>query len=142
MSLMTNILAVLGVILIIVLVVYVYRKYRDDDKKKPKTTTPDFPPDEYMKEVGTKCPDLWSLTTNYIAGSPYKCENVSNVPVANGTKNKAYDCAQNAVFKAMPNWPLDDKVRQKELKNRCEWIEKCGPAQGTPASWIGIDDLC
>jgi len=142
MSLVTNILAILGVILVVVLIVYVYKKY--NAKKTPTTTTtPTFPPADYMQEVGTKCPDLWSLSTNYKSGK-YQCQNTNGAPVAdyNSKTKKIYDCATNAKFSVMKSWPLDDKKRQKELANRCEWIENCGPVQGTPASWIGIDDLC
>lgn len=136
MSLITNILAVLGIILIVVLIVYVYRKY--NDKKKKTTTTPTYPPSEYMEEVGTKCPDLWSLTPHYQTGK-YTCVNTGNAPVAN---KGGYKCEDRAVFSKMEKWPLDDKKRQKELASRCEWVEKCGPTGSTPASWIGIDNLC
>lgn len=135
MSIITNVLAVLGVVLIIVLIVYVYRKYNDDDKKKTPST-PSFPPSEYMEEVGTKCPDLWTLGTNYKSSEKYQCKNTSGVPVNNK------DCESTAVFSVMKKWPLNDKKRAEELKTRCDWIEKCGPVAGTPASWIGIDDLC
>lgn len=139
MSLMTNILAVLGVILIIVLVVYLYRKYSKDAKKVPSVpSTPDFPPAEYMEEVGTKCPDLWQISNINKDGS-YTCINPENVPINSANKQI---CAQTATFKKMAKWPLNDKDRQKELANRCEWIENCGPAGGVPASWIGIDNLC
>lgn len=191
MSLITNVLSVLGVVLIIVLIVYIYRKNSD---KKTKPTIPDFPPDNYMQEVGTKCPDLWNLSTNYQTGA-YSCVNTNNAPIRSGTepvkcvktpdgkfvnvvcggkpiqqwgvgpegvdqalKNCNYEvsknpskfpncstkdyCESTAVFSQMETWPLDPKKRQDELKNRCDWIEKCGPAGGTPASWIGIDDLC
>lgn len=138
MSVITNILAVLGIVLIIVLIVYVYNKYKADEKKTPITTTPTYPPSEYMEEVGTKCPDLWSLTPHYKTGE-YKCVNTGNAPVAN---KGGFKCADRAVFSKMETWPLDNKKRQKELASRCEWIEKCGPSGSTPASWIGIDNLC
>lgn len=134
MSVITNVLAVSGVIFFIVFIVYIYNKYNNDDKKKIPST-PSFPPSEYMEEVGTKCPDLWTLGTSYKSGK-YNCKNTSGVPVANN------DCENTAVFSVMKKWPLDDKKRADELKTRCDWIEKCGPVSGTPASWIGIDDLC
>ncbi len=139
MSHMTNILAVLGVVLIIVLVVYLYRKYSKDAKKvSAVASTPAFPPAEYMEEVGTKCPDLWQISNINKDGS-YTCINPENVPTNPSTST--VNC-KTPTFKKMAKWPLKDKDRQKELANRCEWIEKCGPAGGVPASWIGIDNLC
>lgn len=138
MSLVLGILAVLGVALIILLAIYIYHKYNDNDSadsKNSTSTTPDYPPDEYMQEVGTKCPDLWTLSTKYKDGS-YLCENTNNVPVYNK------DTCPPARFNQIKKWPLKNKQLKDELKSRCDWIEKCGPAEGVPASWIGIDDLC
>lgn len=137
MSLVLGILSVLGVALIVLITIYVYHKYRDDTTTTDSTkTTPDYPPDEYMKEIGTKCPDLWTLTTDNTTGK-YTCVNSNKVPVATTCPSDA-----TATFNQIKGWPLKDKELASKLKERCDWIEKCGPADSVPASWIGIADLC
>ncbi len=148
MSLMTNLLAVLGVILIIVVIVYVWRKYNDTGDTP--VTTPAFPPADYMETVGTKCPDLWKLQKVNSNGS-YHCVNSENIPivgkyvvdeVTKDEHNKRWCDNQAKKFSKMDKWPLDDATRDADLKSRCTWIERCGVSNNVPAAWTGIDNLC
>ena len=133
MSLVTNILAVLGIVAIILLVVYLYKKYEDKDAKT--SNTPAYPPADYMKEIGSVCPDLWKLDSIDNHGNSV-CRNDEKVPTA------GRDCEATARFEAITTWPIDNKNLSKTLKSRCDWIEKCGPTSTMPAAWTGIDNLC
>ena len=131
----THILAVLGVVLLIVVAVYYYNKARDNGNNTD--TLPDFPSDDYMKNIGVKCPDLWTLKKTNSDGS-YYCENTKGVAL-----NDEDWCTKKAKkFSAIDQWPLDPDTKTDDLKSRCDWIEKCGASDGTPATWIGVDTQC
>lgn len=79
------------------------------------------------------------------SGQPI-CQNKFNIPVAdsefcyNNDPNPKYN--NSKTFSKIHKWPIKNSHLDSTLKDRCDWIKKCGPSSNTKASWIGIDDKC
>lgn len=128
-------------ILLGLLDLYFILKYREHSIKQDVISKADFPPKQYMKLTGGKCPDMWSVT-GIDANGNYICENKLNIPI-----NK---CSSKQVFTTLDNYPLTTVDEQKKVlhtaveggMSRCQFIKECGIKENMPASWIGIDNLC
>ena len=135
MSLLTNLLAVLGVVLIILVIIYFYNK-----AKKTKVITQTGPPAEYMLAVGSKCPDLWTATGTNPDGTII-CENTGNLPLNPATKKQCNEWAKST-FQPITKWPVPKKDVDKVMGTRCRWYNFCGPSPGVYSSWTGVGEYC
>jgi len=124
-------------ILFLLLIVYVVKSNKAKTGLIGKSVK--MPPLDYMREIGSKCPDYWV----YKGADPKKegygiCENVFNVPVH--TSNGCYDDAA-ARIKSFKNAKMntEGKMDQEAEKERCRFVNKCGPTPEMKASWLGVN---
>jgi len=149
-----NVILILIITIVVVLLDILYRTYQEQGEKQDDPNK-DFPSDRYMDSVGGVCPDYWTVKEYDRFGNP-TCQNTFGIPVVpktiktieneDGTqKNIKYpfcfskDSTDTVKFKKI-TWPIDDDKLHKSLQ--CNWVRNCGPADGTRASWIGIDSKC
>ena len=135
MSLFANIIYLIGFITFCAIVYYFYKRYSQHLKKQKKLDDM-WPPRDYMKNMGAQCPDYWIMQPSGQSNT-VKCVNKFNIPTAEDEY-----CSTNNVhtFNRVNKWPLPKDSR--ELKERCRWIQKCGPERNIPASWTGMDNYC
>jgi hypothetical protein len=99
-----------------------------------------------MREIGSKCPDYWV----YKGADPTKpgfsiCENVFNIPTQASKKdpisNKlvCYDDSTTRT-KSFKNAAMtaDGKMDPEAEKQRCRFVNQCGPTPEMKASWLGV----
>ena len=135
-------------IIIIILVVWAVNKSK---KAKEASQKIEWPPKDYMQDIGSKCPDYWSYVGVDKEGNPI-CENKFNIPVAKS------QCMTNSIpgyknvmsFTKIPKWPIkkgniDSQIGDgngTDYSKACNWIRNCGPTSTTSASWVGMNDMC
>ncbi len=98
-----------------------------------------MPPLEYMREIGSKCPDYWvykGADINKLGSSI--CENVFNIPTQ-ASKKDCYDDS-TARIKSFKNAAMtaDGKMDPEAEKQRCTFVNQCGPTSEMKASWLGV----
>jgi hypothetical protein len=158
--------AAVGIITLTVITLYYIAKAL---KKYKPPEEPIWPDEEYMEKLGVICPTGWVYRGTNKSGNNV-CQNYYNFPIAD--EKNCYDDVPNKLsyFDTINDWQKcqDDSGNCKPLRNRCKWIEKCGPlsniidpskcsAQGSwtktgddssnkisnpYASWIGVADKC
>lgn len=138
---LVSIFALVGVIALVGLLLYYLAKWIKTWKAPQE---PRFPSDNYMRTIGSKCPDFWVYkgTQKKEDGKYYNvCENTFNVLVGSGCTDK-----DGKAYFTPINW---DKFSKSSYGNsdRCNWIRKCGPGvengqTNSWASWIGIAEHC
>jgi len=126
-------------ILFLLLIVYIVKS--NNAKAGLKGNSVRMPPLDYMREVGSKCPDYWVYKGVDTAREGYSlCENVFNIPTQNTTTcyNNPASGTRLKSFKnaSMTSEGKMDPVAEKE---RCEFVNKCGPTSEMKASWLGIN---
>ena len=128
-------------IIIIILVVWSVQKKNKAQKDSKQVV---WPPDDYMKNIGSKCPDYWVPVDVDGDDTDVICQNKFNIPVAS-TKMGEDECYNeiagypNSVkFNKIGKWPS----KSADLTTQCNWIKKCGVKPNVNASWIGIDNKC
>ena len=141
MGIIGGILAFIGSIIVIWFLYWLYMHELKKSKKKIQKNRR-RPSDQYMNNVGLKCPDYWVYTGDTTDGK-YKCKNTFNIPVPHTS-----GCLQDdtfATFSEIKNWNKSSKSeRQKSVRSRCNWMKKCG-ASNIPSSravWLGVDQYC
>lgn len=164
-----NILAMIGVLIVVGLILY-YAAILIKQYIKPPDDDDEWPSDNYMEKIGSKCPSGW-LYMGKTNQWPYKniCKNIYDVPVCDKNKeytstNSSYDsgkCYDNKRSKTKKFIPIKNWDKYKDnrgwrnriaRKERCEWIKQCGPpptvegvsgCDNSPgATWLGIDEYC
>ena len=140
-----NVILILIITIVVVLLDILYRTYQEqgDEQNDPNK---DFPSDRYMDSVGGVCPDYWTVKKYDRFGNP-TCQNTFGIPVVPKTKKsgnrykKCFDekSTDTVTFKKI-TWPIDDD--KLHGSQQCKWVRNCGPADGSRASWIGIDSKC
>lgn len=125
-------------ILFLLLIVYIVKS----NKAKSGLTgnSVKMPPLDYMREIGSKCPDYWV----YKGADPTKagyslCENVFNIPTQ--VNNECYDKDKiEARIKSFKDAKIDSegKMDIEAEKERCNFVNKCGPTPEMKASWLGV----
>jgi len=101
-----------------------------------------WPPDDYMMNIGSKCPDYWVPVSDN--GKTVTCQNKFNIPVAStlmGTGECYHEGTgypNSVTFNKIGKWP----AKSADLTSRCKWIKKCGAKPNVNASWNGIDNKC
>tara|TARA_Y100001958_G_C21230217_1_gene555887 strand:+ start:178 stop:624 length:447 start_codon:yes stop_codon:yes gene_type:complete len=126
-------------IIIIILVVWAVQKKNKAQKDSEHVV---WPPDDYMKNIGSKCPDYWVPVNE--DRNTVTCQNKFNITVANNQMGED-QCYQDITgypnsrkFKKLNKFPL----QSSDLKDRCKWIKNCGIKPNVNASWLGIEDKC
>lgn len=124
-------------ILFLLLIVYIVKSNKAKSGLTGKSKK--MPPLEYMREIGSKCPDYWV----YKGADPTKagfsiCENVFNIPTQ-ASKTDCYDDS-TARTKSFKNAAMtaDGKMDPEAEKQRCRFVNQCGPTSEMKASWLGV----
>jgi hypothetical protein len=156
MSVIINILAVIGFLVVLSwLVYYLYAavKKRSDYVFIANTN----PPESYMQNSGIKCPDYW-VNTGVDANGNYICKNSFNIDSVAGTNCNSSEMHFTPIQSGYtwesynPNGltTLSDKEKYDFLSKsvvsgsttRCNWINNCGPATTTQGIWTGVNEIC
>ena len=126
-------------IIIIILVVWAVQKKNKAQKDSEHIV---WPPDDYMMNIGSKCPDYWVPVKE--DKTTVTCQNKFNIPVAS-TLMGAGECytegtgyPNSVEFPTIKKWP----AKTADLTDQCRWIKKCGAKPNVNASWSGIDNKC
>lgn len=125
-------------ILFLLLIVYIVKS----NKAKSGLTgnSVKMPPLEYMREIGSKCPDYWVYKGADPAKAGYSlCENVFNIPTQ--VNNECYDRDKiDARIKSFKDAKIDEngKMDPEAEKQRCKFVNQCGPTPEMKASWLGV----
>ena len=150
MSVVINILAIIGTIFILSTLLYYIYKYTKE-RKIHHIIANKNPPDSYMQNTGLQCPDYW-VNTGVDSTGKYICTNSFNIP-----SNSTSPCNRSSVsfspITSGKTWEynnpnglttLTDKEKYDFLKNtgRCDWVNKCGPKTGTQGIWTGVNEIC
>jgi hypothetical protein len=124
-------------ILFLLLIIYIIKSNKAKSGLVGKSVK--MPPLEYMREIGSKCPDYWV----YKGADPLKagysiCENVFNIPTQ-ASKTDCYDDS-TARIKSFKNAAMtaDGKMDPEAEKQRCTFVTQCGPTSEMKASWLGV----
>jgi hypothetical protein len=124
-------------ILFLLLIVYIIKSNKAKSGLVGKSVK--MPPLDYMREIGSKCPDYWV----YKGADPNKagysiCENVFNIP----TQSSKTDCYDDSTTrtKSFKNAAMtaDGKMDPEAEKQRCKFVNQCGPTPEMKASWLGV----
>jgi Ca2+/Na+ antiporter len=154
---LTNNLWVSMSVFIVILLIYliVMRGMRRKEDKEDV-----FPSSNWMKYVGSRCPDYWQfqgqvVNPGNLKGTYNKCYNnpSEELSVDVPDNNTCYDDVTGRLkyFPVFKKWPPEDEQDEKTKKQICTWMNQCGPSkkqdifgnitQGSvPASWQGM--LC
>ena len=123
-------------ILFLLLIIYIIKSNKAKSGLIGKSVK--MPPLDYMREIGSKCPDYWV----YKGADPKKagysiCENVFNIPV-NAPSNCYDDPAAHTKSFKDAKMDAEGKMDPDAEKERCEFVNKCGPTSEMKASWLGV----
>jgi hypothetical protein len=125
-------------ILFLLLIVYIVKSNRAKSGLKGNSVR--MPPLDYMREVGSKCPDYWVYKGADPTDPTYSlCENVFNIPTQNN--KTCYNDPDSATrLKRFKDAKMDSEgnMDPEAKKQRCEFVNKCGPTSEMKASWLGI----
>ena len=158
-SFVINFFAVIGLLILIsYLISYIVNYFKEQRLKDANNKV--MPPPAYMQASGIRCPDYLSNTG--ANKETYTCSNKDfNINVSE--PNTCYSDVQNksVQFPLIPEgktWEFGnpggltsmtqqekwDFVRSNVQGNisRCDWIDKCGPANGVNAVWQGVKRWC
>lgn len=125
------------VIVLIVLIIIVLISWGIKKSVNNSTTTQvEWPPSNYMKNIGSKCPDYWTYIGDY--GDNTFCQNNFNLTFAENKQDQCQDTKKIVNFPKITSWPPN----KNHLVKRCSWMKQCGNTSNTDASWIGMDKLC
>ena len=129
--------ALLILIILILVGNYVYHYYNT-----PTEVKADFPPANYMAQIGAQCPNMWDVTA--INQQTVTCKNNANVPLSSDPKCGAQG---TIMFPTVTEWPVSKKNTKAQLNtgsgdtySRCEFVQKCG--SGAPVAWDGMSLAC
>ena len=123
-------------ILFLLLIIYIIKSNKA--KSGLNGNSKKMPPLDYMREIGSKCPDYWA----YKGADPTKagyslCENIFNIPTQTGCYDTDKTTERIKSFKDA-KMTADGKMDKEAEKERCTWVNKCGPTAEMKASWLGI----
>lgn len=162
MSVVVNILAVVGLIIIIAVLIHYLFKYINR-KKKQAIAAAMNPPGDYMQNTGIKCPDYW-VNVGIDSDGNYICKNSFNIQTNNpNTGPFAGKCNPNQMtfspiekdhtweygnptgltsYGDLHKYNFVTKNTNKGTMTRCDWINNCGPNPNTQGIWSGVNELC
>jgi len=126
------------IILFILLIVYVAEVNKE--KNRSKGTSGRMPPLDYMRQIGSLCPDYWE----YMGPDPNRngyhiCHNKFNIPVFNPDNKVCYKDknAKTMSFKD-PKMDANGNMEKEAEREMCNFVAQCGESDGQTASWLGI----
>jgi hypothetical protein len=125
-------------ILFILLIVYVVNVNKA--KMDAKGASVKMPPLEYMKSIGSKCPDYWvDMGPDPTRSGYHICHNQLNIPVHNPDNTVCYS-DKNKRFKSFKDCNVTDKGFDDAdaERERCRFVAQCGPSENMTASWLGV----
>jgi hypothetical protein len=162
MSLVVNILALIGLLIIVVYIIYFLVEYIKR-RRMHKINMAMNPPSSYMQNSGLKCPDYW-VNTGIDSSGNYICKNSFNVKTHNPNTGVYKGKCDSKIMTFSPidpghTWEYGNpnglksysrKGKYQFLNNnvgsnamsRCAWINNCGPTPTTQGVWQGVDDIC
>jgi len=138
-----KVFAVLGFLALFIGIVYLIRKGMT--QSSPATLQSEaYPPNDYMFNIGAKCPDMWTNVGYKMVGNQQyvMCRNDYHVPTTSNSTCYTDSSTKMKQFTNIAEWPIKPSDESTVLKSRCDWIKSCGPATGMRASWTGIVDKC
>ena len=121
-------------ILFLLLIVYIIKSNKAKSGLTGKSKK--MPPLDYMREIGSKCPDYWVYKGVDPTGK-ILCENVFNIPTQTGCYDTDKITERIKSFKDA-KMTADGKMNKEAEKERCKWVNQCGPTSEMKASWLGI----
>jgi hypothetical protein len=144
MNLAIYFLALIGLIVVLI-IIYRFSSVSMNKIDKSKIVK-NWPPKQYMENVGVLCPDYW-VYMGTDPNNPHKhvCMNRYNLDINETNLNKCYTNknARQTSFTTMSvsqDKLLDKgKSTQDGLKDICSFIKDCGPSDSREASWLGIN---
>lgn len=137
--------ALLILIILILVGNYVYHYYNT-----PTEVKVNFPPANYMAQIGAQCPNMWDVAS--INQQQVVCRNTANLPV--NTKDAKCGAQGNISFPTVTEWPVSKKNTKAQLNTgsgttygRCDFVQQCGSGvPGTqhrnPVAWDGMGMAC
>lgn len=156
MSVIVNILALIGLIVIISYIVYYLYKYFTKIQIQ-QTQSQINPPGSYMQNTGLMCPDYW-VNVGVDSNNNFICKNKYNIAVNNNSSCNPNEMSFTSVpsgytweFGNPNNLTTMSDLEQYNFLNkssvngsisRCEWINKCGPNNTTQGVWQGVNEIC
>jgi hypothetical protein len=134
---------ILGVVLaffgILFLLLIVYIVKINKSKSSLTGNSVKMPPLDYMREIGSKCPDYWVYKgVDPSNGDNIICENVYNIPIQ--ASNAFCYTDKTAKIKSFkdPKMDINGKMEPSAEKERCKFVNECGPTSEMKASWLGV----
>jgi hypothetical protein len=131
--------ALLILIILILVGNYVYHYYNT-----PTEVKVNFPPANYMAQIGAQCPNMWDVAS--INQQQVVCRNTANLPV-NKTDAKCGAQGDTITFPTVTEWPVSKKNTKAQLNtgsgntySRCQFVQQCG--SGAPVAWDGMGIAC
>ena len=141
MGLSTILLAViLGFFAILFILLIVYVAQTNNTRTVIKGASEKMPPLDYMKVIGSRCPDYWvDLGPDPTRQGYHVCYNKMNIPINNPDNTFCYS-DKNKRHKSFKDSDVSltgfvDKDAEIE---RCRFVAQCGPSENMSASWLGV----
>ena len=119
----------------IIAILYIAIVYIANSVKKAKLKEKQMemsPSASYMKETGFDCPDYWIKM--YDKNGRSYCKNSYNLKQNPVCKNNNEINFKNININSWQR--AKDKMEVPGLKERCDWVKKCGGV------WQGVDNYC
>ena len=95
--------------------------------------SPLWPSERHMEKLGAQCPTGWVYIGETEDGENI-CKNIYNIPV-NDSNKICYDNYEEKIknFEYIKDWDQcqDDPGNCSAFKERCDWVENCGPPSKT-----------
>jgi hypothetical protein len=141
-----SVIFVLFTILIVFVVYYLIMRNKEIRYKKEKNEEI-YPDEDYMKNVGSKCPDYWTYLGK--ENGENVCQNTFGIPMDDNNI-----CKYNSSDKICPekncknfsniNWKINKNgfLKNQIPKKNCDWITNCGIDSNSNASWTHIENQC
>ena len=134
--------AILGFFAILFILLIVYVAQTNKTRSIIKGASEKMPPLDYMKVIGNRCPDYWE-DLGEAPGKPgyHICFNKFNIPVENSNNPVCYSDKEGRtkIFRsANPSQWSGNEMPTELIKERCQFVDKCGPSSNMTASWLGV----
>jgi len=154
-----NFFAIIGLIILLsyaitYLIEYLKKRTKEAANKKV------MPPPSYMQNSGIRCPDYLSNIGK--TNNAYTCSNRDfGIDVNDPSYCYSNTEGKTVQFKPIPEdktWELYDTDGKKSMTDkerwdfvrdavdgnpsRCDWIDKCGPAENVKGVWQGVNKWC
>jgi len=118
----------------------IYVSQVNSSKSKSKGVSRKMPPLDYMRQIGSLCPDYWIYMGKDPARRGYHlCHNKFNIPVHNPDNSKCYSDKKGLVMSFKdPEMDENGKMNKEAEIQMCHFVAQCGESEGLNASWLGV----